>query len=236
MNRIDAGRPDIGKLRQYGFSGDNGVLRYSETLGCGFALTFEVRDGELFAGVFDDGEEYVLHLTDASGEFVGRVRKEYEDAVSRVTSACFERAVYSPYFRSGQTARLIADAEKIWGETPEFLWEDSPDCCILRNRESGKWYAVFMVVPLAKFFPGTEGKTEVVNLRADAAAMSDGERVFPAFHMNKKSWISVLADRGKDYDVILALMRASRETAAKKAGKKNSRQDKTSQKEEGVSE
>ena len=93
-----------------------------------------------------------------------------------------------------------------------------------------------MVVPLAKFLPGTEGKTEVVNLRADAAAMSDGERVFPAFHMNKKSWISVLADRGKDYDVIIALMRASRETAAKKAGKKNSRQDKTSQKEEGVSE
>ena len=40
MNRIDAGRPDIGKLRQYGFSGDNGVLRYSETLGCGFTLTF----------------------------------------------------------------------------------------------------------------------------------------------------------------------------------------------------
>ena len=229
MNRIDAGRPDIRKLRQYGFSGDNGVLRYSETLGCGFTLPFEVRDGELFTSVYDDGEEYVLHLTDASGEFVGRVRKEYEDAVSCVTSACFERAVYSPYFRSGQTARLIADAEKIWGETPEFLWEDSPGCCILRN-------AVFMVVPLAKFLPGTEGKTEVVNLRADAAAMSDGERVFPAFHMNKKSWISVLADRGKDYDVILALMRASRETAATKAGKKNSRQDKTSQKEEGVSE
>ena len=158
MNRIDAGRPDIRKLRQYGFSGDNGVLRYSETLGCGFALTFEVRDGELFAGVYDDGEEYVLHLTDASGEFVGRVRKEYEDAVSRVTSACFERAVYSPYFRSGQTARLIADAEKIWGETPEFLWEDSPDCCILRNRESGKWYAVFMVVPLAKFLRERKGR------------------------------------------------------------------------------
>lgn len=155
MNRIDAGRPDIRKLRQYGFSGDNGVLRYSETLGCGFTLTFEVRDGELFTSVYDDGEEYVLHLTDASGEFVGRVRKEYEDAVSRVTSACFERAVYSPYFRSGQTARLIADAEKIWGEMPEFLWEDSPDCCILRNRESGKWYAVFMVVPLAKFLQGT---------------------------------------------------------------------------------
>ncbi len=236
MNRIDAGRPDIRKLRQYGFSGDNDVLRYSETLGCGFTLTFEVRSGELFTGVCDDGEEYVLHLTDASGEFVGRVRKEYEDAVSRVTSACFERAVYSPYFRSGQTARLIADAEKIWGETPEFLWEGSPDCCILRNRESGKWYAVFMVVPLAKFFPGTEGKTEVVNLRADAAAMSDGEHVFPAFHMNKKSWISVLTDRGYDYENILALTRASREISAKKAGKKHSRQDKTSQKEEGVSE
>ena len=234
MNRIDAGEPDIVKLTEYGFSEEGGVLRYSETLGCGFTLMFEVRDGGLFAGVFDDGEEYVLHLTDASGGFVGKVREEYESAVSRVTSACFERAVYSPYFRSGQTARLIADAEKAWDETPEFLWKGTPDCCVLRNRESGKWYAVFMVVPLAKFFPGTEGKTEVVNLRADAAAMCDREHVFPAFHMNKKSWISVLADRGKDYDVILDLMRASRETAAKKAGKKNPRR--TFSNKEGVSE
>lgn len=230
MNRIDAGRPDIGKLIRYGFSGDNGVLGYSEALGCGFTLMFEVRDGGLFAGVYDDGDEYVLHLTDASGGFVGKVREEYEGAVSRVTSACFERAVYSPYFRSGQTAGLIADAEKTWGETPEFLWKDTPDCCVLRNRESGKWYAVFMVVPLAKFFPGTEGKTEVINLRADATGMSDGKLVFPAYHMNKKSWISVLSDRGKDFGEIRAVMCASREIA----GKKRSRR--TFSNKEGVSE
>lgn len=236
MNRIDAGKPDIGKLVRYGFSADGDVLRHSETLECGFTLTLEVRDGELFAGVFDDGEEYVLHLTDAPGSFVGRVREEYESAVLRVTSVCFERAIYSPYFKNGQTARLIADAEKIWGETPEFLWKDTPDCCILRNRESGKWYAVLMVVPLAKFFQGMEAKTEVINLRADAASLNDGSTIFPAFHMNKKSWISVLADRGREYGEILALTRASRAISAKKAGKKRSRQDKASQKEEGVSE
>lgn len=169
MNRIDAGRPDIRKLRQYGFSGDNDVLRYSETLGCGFTLTFEVRSGELFTGVSDDGEEYVLHLTDASGEFVGRVRKEYEDAVSRVTSACFECAVYSPYFRSGQTARAYRRrGEDMGRDSGVSLGGIRPDCCILRNREERKVVRGLHGRPVAKFLPGTEGKTEVVNLRADA--------------------------------------------------------------------
>ena len=39
-----------------------------------------------------------------------------------------------------------------------------------------------------------EGECEVVNLKAAAQELVDHQRIFPAYQMNKKHWISVRLD------------------------------------------
>lgn len=220
MKILDAGRADPEKLIGYGFTKSGEAFTLEKPIEGGMTLKVRVENSVISAGIFDGGEEYTLIFTDAPGEFVGRIRGIFESEMSDLTARCFERRLFSESF-SGRQTRLVLDYSKEnFDELPEFLWKDTPDCAILRNKSSGKWYAVFMRVKLSKFFPGAEGNCEVVNLRADATALSDGKSVFPAFHMNKKSWISVICDYGTDDGKLLGLLSESRGKSAKKERRK----------------
>ena len=79
-----------------------------------------------------------------------------------------------------------------------------------------------MKVALSKFFPGAEGTTEIINLHV-GAEIADGKLIFPAFHMNKKLWISVLTDRGLPDEKLLELLLLSRENSAKKSKRRTTK-------------
>ena len=220
MKILDAGRTDPEKLIGYGFTKSGEAFTLERPVEGGMTLRIIIENSVISAGIFDGGEEYTLIFTDAPGEFVGRIRGIFESEMSDLTARCFERRLFSESFSGRQTRLVIDYSKENFDELPEFLWKDTPDCAILRNKSSGKWYAVLMRVKLSKFFPGAEGECEVVNLRADATALSDGKSVFPAFHMNKKSWISVLCDYGTDDGKLLGLLSESRGKSAKKERRK----------------
>lgn len=91
----------------------------------------------------ESGEEYALHrVVVAQGAFIGRVCTEYEATLAEIAAACFEDAVFvSPLAKA-----LLEYAERQYASHLEFLWPNLPDAAILRRRESGKWFAVFMVI------------------------------------------------------------------------------------------
>ena len=220
MKTLDAGNYDCGKLTEYGFVFDGGAYALNKPLDCGMELRVRVGD-QVLAGVFDGDEEYTLIFTDAEGGFVGKVRGEFEREISALTTACFDRPVFTNVF-SGRQTKLAIETAKACGEELEFLWDDSPDCAIVRRADSEKWYAVFMKVALSKFFPGAEGTTEIINLHV-GAEIADGKLIFPAFHMNKKLWISVLTDRGLPDEKLLELLLLSRENSAKKSKRRTTK-------------
>ena len=61
--------------------------------------------GRVTSKIFDaDGEPYTLHLVeDATGEFVGSVKAEYERILKNISEQCFDDEV----FKSAQTLRLV---------------------------------------------------------------------------------------------------------------------------------
>ena len=84
-----------------------------------------------------------------------------------------------------------------YGGTVAYMFANAPDVGVCRHGEKGKWYAVFMPVAYKKFGIGKEGETEVVTLKCIpqlGASVADGQSVFPAYHMNKEHWISILLD------------------------------------------
>lgn len=163
-------------------------------------LQLEIRitqQGDVRTRVTDSetGEEYVLHLVnEADGDFVGRVREDVAHALRDVAEHCFERAFP---LCGGDAAAALEYIRKQYGDLPEFLWERTPDNFIVRRKDNGKWYAVFLRIPKSKLGRFDNQTIDVLNVKApmqEVNSLCDGERFFPAWHMNKLHWLSIPLD------------------------------------------
>ncbi len=100
-----------------------------------------------------------------------------------------------------------------YGCIPDYPWESSPECAVLRHTKSRKWFALFMEVKRSVFGLG-EGMVWVVNLKCHIpereCLIAEG-KAFPAYHMNKKQWTSVLLDGSVDEASLFNLMDQSYE-------------------------
>ena len=153
-------------------------------------------------------EEYVQHrIAAASGKFVAGVRRDIMALMQRIADACFERDV----FKTALARDILSFAEAEWGETPEFLWKSFPDYAVLRRKDTGKWYALVARLTADKVGGSRKDVVEVVNLRRTEGM--DGPRFLPAYHMNKKTWTTVVLDETIDANKLLRFLTVSRENA-----------------------
>lgn len=198
MNCFLNKKPDFEKLVRFGFVQKDGAYAFTKLIFDGqFELLAEVSDdGEVRTKVTDlaTGEPYTLHLVEsAGGAFVGAVRAEYRQTLEEISEKCFVKEV----FKSPAAKEIIGYAAEKYGDGLEFLWKDLPDAAVLRRADSKKWYAVFMTVERRRLGFNEEGKTEIADLHAlpeDIQKLTDGKKFLPAYHMNKKHWITVILD------------------------------------------
>lgn len=111
-----------------------------------------------------------------------------------------------------------------YGTEPEYPWKDSN--VVLRRADNDKWYGVILSVPENKLGLVGDNIVEVINLKSDPMLIGSlrGQKgYFPAYHMNKEKWISILlGDAGLD-ESIKNLIALSYELTAPKKGKKASK-------------
>ncbi len=201
---------DEERLISLGFGRENGALVRRKTIEGGLVLTVTVTPaGEIAESVTDSetGEPYTLHLTDAEGTFVGRVREEYLAARREI-----EPCLAGGKFRCIQTRVLLAYARNKYGDEPEYLWAQYPDYAVLRRHETGKWYAVIMTVDGAKLEDGGEKNAEIVDFHMETeelAARVDGKTLFGGWHMNKKHWATAILDGRLPQETLEALLDGS---------------------------
>lgn len=188
---------NIGKLIDFGFSESNGVYFYQTTLpSSGFLMTVEiVREGSVRASVIDteSNDSYMLHLTGASGSFVGNVKMEYEQALTKIAEKCFDLNI----FKSAQAKETIAYVHDTFGDELEFLWKKFPDNAVWRRKDNRKWYGAVLTVAGRKIGLETDNIVEIIDLRMnpdDAETVLSREHYYPGWHMNKKSWYTVILD------------------------------------------
>lgn len=195
------------KLIRYGFEKVKGEYVYStEIFDNQFRMTVRIDEiGEIETELFDFAaeEEYTLHLVaEASGEFVGKVRSEYESVLNDIAESCFDSSIFG-----GQCSKEIIEyARNKYGDELEFLWERYPDAAVLRRKDNQKWYALFMTIPKSKLGLASGEPVEIIDLRFDADELPkkvDGERYFLGYHMNKKHWLTMLLDGSVPIEEIL---------------------------------
>ena len=106
---------------------------------------------------------------------------------------------------------------------PDYPFDEDFETAVLRHADTRKWYAIVMKVPRRKFGIKSDEVIEVVNLKLPTEMFgsfgaSDG--VYPAYHMNKLHWISVLLPDAPD-DVVQFLTSVSFEATKTKKKKTN---------------
>ena len=185
-------------LIDYGFLKDGGTYSYKTTLqDSSLAMTVHVGEhGEVSATVIDPtfNESYTLHLADgAVGSFVGKVKAEYEQVLTDIANRCFEPEV----FKSVQAKELIVYIRSTYGDELEYLWEKFPDNAVWRRKDTAKWYGALLTVSKRKLGIKSDEMVEIVDLRITPENMEfliDNRVYFPGWHMNKKSWYTIILD------------------------------------------
>ena len=106
---------------------------------------------------------------------------------------------------------------------PDYPWADTPRAAVFRHAGNRKWFALVMEVPRDKLgLAGTE-TLDIVNFKCDPILISSlrGETgIFPAYHMNKASWITVALDGSVSAETIELLLDVSYEMTKPKSRRK----------------
>ena len=110
-----------------------------------------------------------------------------------------------------------------YGTSPDYPFDEDFETAVLRHSDNRKWYAIVMRVSLRKFGFDSDEVIDVVNLKFPTemfGSFGAADGVYPAYHMNKLHWTSVLLPDASD-DIVQFLVNVSFE--ATKSPKKKSK-------------
>ena len=106
---------------------------------------------------------------------------------------------------------------------PDYPWADTPRAAVFRHAGNRKWFALVMEMPRDKLgLPGTE-KLDIVNFKCNPiliASLRGETGIFPAYHMNKSSWITAALDDSVPAETIELLLDVSYELTKPKIRRK----------------
>ncbi len=208
----------IPKLLQYGFQceGDRFIFD-TEILEGEFvlSLTFDEK-GQVDTNLIEKetGETYVVYKTSSQGAFVGEVRTAISEVLEDIAVKCFEPSI----FKETQTLQLIDYISSEYGDALEFLWEKLPECAIWRRKDTKKWYATVMTLEKRKLGIPSDGKVEIIDLRARPERIEEllqREGFYPGWHMNKKHWFTLIMDGSVSNEEVYQLVEQSYALATK---------------------
>ncbi len=214
-----------GSMLRFGFVRTEDGYRYeTDFMNGDFSAVLLVSDrGGITGTVIDrmNGEEYrQLRIDGFQGAYVNTVRAAYEELLRRVADECCTDVP----FASDQANRIAGRIAKRFGVGPDFPWEQSRyrDCGVFRHGDSAKWFALIMNVRRGVLLKNGDTRTvDVINLKADPekiGGLTGRPGVYPAYHMNRRYWITIaLDDSLGDEDVMPLVEESFRLTEKNKA-------------------
>ena len=109
-----------------------------------------------------------------------------------------------------------------YSTSPDYPFDEDFETAVLRHTDNRKWYAIVMRVSRRKFGFDSDEVIDVVNLKLPTemfGSFGAPDGVYPAYHMNKLHWISLLLPDAPD-DVVQFLVKGSYEATKQSKSKK----------------
>lgn len=209
------------RLEPFGFQLEKGIYTYQELLLAGdFCAYISIdRLGQVTGQVMDtdtDEEYLALRVERAVGTYVGQVREAYLTILNKIAQTCCEDLP----FVSDQANRLAHHIRETSGDSYDSPFEKN-DAVVYRLPDTQKWYALITRIPRRKLEVGSEEwsqeeletELDVLNLKVNTKNMTtllSQKGIYPAYHMAKKSWVSLVLDESLPDKIIFDLVANSR--------------------------
>lgn len=142
-------------------------------------------------------EYYQLRQETATGPYVNRVRSAYRSLLTDIADSCCSDVL----FASSQANRLTQAILDHFQVKPDFPWEHSSryqSYGAFRHTSNRKWFALIMNVKREVL--DRDGNTSLIDILNVKIPPAQGDElrqipgIYPAYHMNHKTWISVVLD------------------------------------------
>lgn len=157
-------------------------------------------------------EYYQLRQEAANGPYVNKVRSAYAALLTDIANSCCGDVL----FASPQANRLTQTILKRFQVKPDFPWEHSSryqSYGAFRHTSNRKWFALIMNVKREVL--DKDGNTSLIDILNVKIPLAQGDElrqipgIYPAYHMNHKTWISVVLDETLPDEKILELIDTS---------------------------
>ena len=141
---------------------------------------------------------------DEGGSFVNQIRSDVDEVVYQVIESRYQLKDYRERVFDFVRAELNTKLETPWDKHPEFY--------VMKTANRQKWYGLMMRISYQLLDPQQSGIVDVLNLKAPPLKivdLIDYQTFYPAYHMNKKHWVSVVVDEKINLKQLQALIRQS---------------------------
>lgn len=215
---IKGKKPVQEKLLSYGFTKDGDYFQYlTEIMEGVFTLRIQIdAENTIKTDLIEQetGETYILYKTNATGSYVGEIRSAIEQVICDIAENCFENEI----FKTAQVQMAIEFVRELYGDELEFLWKKFPYNAIWRRKDNKKWYGVILTVAGKKLGLKSNRIEEIIDLRmnpAETEKILARQHYYPGWHMNKKSWYTLVLDRSITDEELKERIRESYKLAGK---------------------
>ena len=200
-------------LINFGFQFEDNILVFKRNI-LNDVFRMEIKlistDFEIEVYDLDFNEVYSLFSVDsASGEIVTAIREEVKNILEKIL--CLGSFVYED---------ILCYAKGKYNSTTVQPFKTNPDIKALVTTKN-KWYALFLDVEYSKLQKDSlvDSKVKIINLKhlsSEISTVINNRNIFPAYHMNKNHWISVVLDNNIDIEYVKGLIELSYDLANNK--------------------
>ena len=197
------------KLLEYGFTLKNKHYVFEQEINDNhFKVQIEISNTNQTSKIIDlsTDEEYILmDIKHASGDFIGKIKEEYETILNDIITKCTTPNI----FKSKQANEIIKYIKEKYNDDLEYLWKKFSNNAIWRNKTNHKWYGALLVLPENKLGIDSDQIIEIIDLRYPKDKIKeiiDNQKIFAGYHMNKNSWITIRLDGSMDNKEIFKLI------------------------------
>lgn len=211
--RLDANKIKIAGLKEFSDGWEIEKTFMDETFRCVIRI---YKSGDVKGRVYDsvNGEEYLLlRMEHQTGGFSSKVRLEYEKVLEDILKNYF----IENRFISAQANRITDLIYKFYNIKPDFPWKDqktAADAGVFRKNIKGKWFALIMNIKKDRLILNAKENVDIINLKLQSdeiKTLIEKEGFYPAYHMNKKYWITLMLNETLGDEAIMKYIKKSYE-------------------------
>ena len=200
---------DYSKLLNYGFKKENNIYYYEKyILDNNYKICIKIENNNVIGKIYDliFNDEYLNLNVDSNLSFNNKIKEEYINILKDIKNNCTKESLFV-FKQSNEITNYIKRKYKV---NPEFLWDKSTGNGVFRNKNNKKWFGIILSVSKDKLDSKYKQEIiEVINLKLDETMIKELIKIdgfYRAYHMNKKSWISIILDNTLDNEIIYSLI------------------------------